>query len=144
MKHFANCRLLLTMLSTIFDGITGRSRIVELESIIVSANKIRNDEDVLTLQTYSIISGYNEELQNRVEVEQNKFFVLYSYVNAIASAINGTETVIPIELGIEADVALQMLITSAKEQNAQLLATRVRVSKLEDVLLKTKKLDGEP
>ena len=143
MKHFTNCRFLFILLLGVWNEITGRSRIAKLEAIIVNENKIRNEEDMLTLQTYSIISGYNEALQNRIEAEQSRFSILNSYVNAIASAINGTKTVIPIELGIEADRALQMLITSAKEQNSQLLAARIQVSKLENQLLKTKNLDGD-
>lgn len=154
MKHFANCRSLFAFLLHVWREITGRSRIAELEVMIV-LNKIRTDEDMLTLaveivkirEAYSIISQYNDALQNKFDIEQNKFFVLIFYVNAIMSAINGTKTVISIELGIEADKALQTAIISVEEQNSQLLAARVRVSKLEvllaEQLMKTKNLDGE-
>lgn len=100
---------------------------------------------ILLLGVWNEITGRSRiaKLEAIIEAEQSRFSILNSYVNAIASAINGTKTVIPIELGIEADRALQMLITSAKEQNSQLLAARIQVSKLEDQLLKTKNLDGD-
>jgi hypothetical protein len=89
------------------------------------------------------LKSHIELLDSIIQNEQERFKVLVNYVNRLATAIAGTETTLFIGDPSDIDIALEDLISSASEQNQQLLNTRIKLAKAEACILELENIVAE-